>query len=138
MTPIKLYLLVLLLHFISDFTLQGNLGNLKWKTWWMDECNRMEKEKKLEWGSAGATFHKYRFDYICGMVCHCLYWTIFTFAPIIWKMTSTWQIALLVVMNAGFHYWVDDMKANKWRLNLCQDQLFHLVQITATFFVWRC
>ena len=83
MTPIKLYLLVLLLHFISDFTLQGNLGNLKWKTWWMDECNRMEKEKKLEWGSAVATFHKYRFDYICGMVCHCLYWTIFTFAPII-------------------------------------------------------
>lgn len=138
MTPIKLYLIVLLLHFISDFTLQGNLGNLKWKTWWMDECNRMEKEKKLEWGSAGATFHKYRFDYICGMVCHCLYWTIFTFSPIIWNMTSTLQIALLVILNAGFHYWVDDMKANKWRLNLCQDQLFHLVQITATFFVWGC
>jgi len=136
MTPVKLFLLTLLLHFISDFTLQGLLGNLKWKDWWMRECNRMEKEQTLEWGSAKATFRKYRFDYICGMICHCLYWTLFTFAPIIWGMNNSWLIVALVVTNAAFHYVVDDLKANRWRLNLCQDQLLHLVQITATIFIF--
>lgn len=135
MTSAKMFLLVLLLHFISDFTLQGTLGNLKWKTWWMRECNRMEKENCLEWGSAKATFNKYRYDYVCGLVCHSLYWTIFTFAPIIWGMSNVWLIALLVVANAAFHYLVDDFKANRWRINLCQDQLLHLVQICITFFI---
>lgn len=136
MTPLKLYLLVLLLHFISDFTLQGMLSNLKWKSWWIEQCNKMEREMKTEWGTPKEWFHKYRFDYICGMIVHSLYWTLFTFAPIILKLTNSIDIFWLVVLNAGFHYWVDDMKANKWKFNLCQDQTLHFLQITFSFLVW--
>ena len=42
---------------------------------------------------------------------------------------------LLLVMNLLIHMLVDDMKANKKKINLIQDQITHMFQIA---FTWGC
>jgi hypothetical protein len=39
---------------------------------------------------------------------------------------------LMFIINAVFHAAVDDLKANKYRINLWTDQLTHLTQIAVT------
>jgi hypothetical protein len=73
---------------------------------------------------------KYRFDYIAALVCHALYWSIFICAPF---YASDWFLDA-IVLNTVVHAIVDDLKANRRKINLIQDQILHLVQIMATFF----
>ena len=63
-------------------------------------------------------------------MCHALYWSIFICAPF---YASKWFLAA-IVLNTIVHAIVDDLKANRMKLNLIQDQLLHLGQILATFF----
>lgn len=126
----KIFLLTLLLHFIADFNLQGCLANLKSKSWWGKACH------EPVWGSFEAQFRKYGHDYIAGLVCHSLFWSIVTFAPILWLSSDLFAVTC-VVLNSAFHYYVDDLKANRYRINLCQDQLLHLLQISATVAAWN-
>lgn len=109
-------------HFFADYTLQGCLANLKQKSWWKEQCKQY-----------GVDLHKYRYDYACGLVCHSLYWSLVTFLP----MFSFAQIPdvillVIVVVNTLFHAWIDDLKANQFKINLVQDQFFHVVQIIVT------
>ena len=122
---VKLFLLTLILHLFADYTLQGCLANLKCKAWWGKICH------DPVWGSFDAQFKKYKYDYVAGLACHAMYWTLITFAPVIW-FSSDLFAASCVVLNTAFHYAVDDFKANRYRINLWQDQLLHLAQIVAT------
>jgi hypothetical protein len=38
----------------------------------------------------------------------------------------------MFIINAVFHAAIDDLKANKYRINLWTDQLTHLTQIAVT------
>lgn len=130
-SPVKLTLLVILLHLVADYSLQGCLAQLKTAKFWRSVC------RDCEWCSADAAFRRYGHDYRAGLVCHALYWTLVTFAPIIFHpLCSAWTALAIVSLNALFHCWVDDLKANRGRLNLVQDQLLHAVQIAATIGVW--
>lgn len=126
----KIFLLTLLLHHVADYTLQGCLANLKSKAWWGKACH------ETIWGSFDAQFKKYGHDYIAGLACHSLYWSLVTFAPILWLASDVFAV-LCVVLNSAFHYYVDDLKANRFRINLWQDQLLHLLQISATVAAWH-
>jgi hypothetical protein len=108
---------MLLGHLVSDYTLQGWLADGKQKSWWDKICS-------------GKVLEKYRFDYIAALVCHALYWSIFICAPF---YASSWFI-VAVILNTIVHAIVDDLKANRHKINLIQDQLLHLGQILATFF----
>lgn len=121
MNVFKLFLLCLGLHFFSDFTLQGILAQTKCSEWW-------EKNYPQEF---------YRRDWICGLWEHSIYWTLVTFAPVIylWNMPM-WGLGLLVLVNIIEHAWIDNKKANKREISLCQDQLCHLVQIVFTVLVF--
>ena len=121
----KLLFMILLLHLFADYTLQGILADLKQKGWWKKQCEKY-----------GVDFHKYRYDYICGIICHSLYWTLVTFAPLIFfKDMSDVHIAVIVIGNTAFHAIVDHIKANKFSINLIVDQALHLVQIAATVII---
>ena len=119
MTMIKLLLLTLLLHFMADFTLQGCLADMKQRQWWNLQDIITCKSR-------------YVHDWICGLVCHALYWTLVTFSPLLWLTENLWTISFIVLGNTAMHAVIDHLKCNRYRINLCQDQLLHLAQILAT------
>ena len=117
---VKMFLLMLLLHLFADFTLQGWFANGKQRSWWVDQCKQF-----------GVWFDEYKHDYLCALVGHAFYWALVTFAPLIFFME--WPSCVYLVIFLGFQVWVhacvDHQKANKFRINLIQDQLCHVCQI---------
>jgi hypothetical protein len=119
---VKVLLLMMLGHLFADYTLQGCLANLKQKGWWKEQCEQH-----------GFDLHKYRHDYICGLACHSLYWTLVTFLPLFFfTQIPDMVLFAIVAINTLFHMWIDDLKANKFKINLVQDQVFHFAQIIVT------
>ena len=118
MTWQVILVLMLLGHLVADYTLQGWLADGKQKSWW----------RKVFGGHEDSVPDKYRFDYIAALVCHALYWSIFICVPF---FASSWFLAA-VALNTIVHAIVDDLKANRMKLNLIQDQLLHLGQILMT------
>lgn len=130
---LKLVLLVLLLHFYSDFNLQigAKLDGMKQKIWWRRQF------KKLKIDAVDAK--RYRYDFKCALLIHAFVWSILTFAPLIYFTKSVVGILAIVVVNALMHAKIDDVKANEYLLNLIEDQVMHIVQIAGTLFLWyRC
>ena len=122
MTTIKLLLLTLLLHFIADFTLQGVLADMKQQQWW----NKLLRDAIIPCKI------RYEHDWICGLICHALYWTLATFSPLLWLTKNLWTISFIVLGNTAIHVVIDHLKCNRYKINLWQDQLLHLAQILAT------
>lgn len=115
--------LMILAHMIADYSLQGWLANGKQRKWWVDQVKSFNGEDLDK--------TKYKNDYKCALLCHALYWSILVCLPLYW---SPWFSAF-VVGNTVVHYIVDDLKANKFKLNLIEDQVLHFLQILATFLV---
>jgi len=111
-------------HIIDDFYLQGILSQMKQYKWWIN----------LEGFNS-----KYKNDYIVALICHGFSWSCTISIPILvyrFKSINTfWCIvlAITVLINTIIHVYVDNAKANKYQLNLLQDQLIHLAQIIVTF-----
>ena len=117
MVVLKLFLMCLTLHFISDYTLQGILAQMKQKKWWREQTQDV----------------LYANDWVCGLVCHSVYWTLVTFAPVFYLLDL--PVAAMVwvfVVNATVHAVVDHWKCNCFMINLCHDQFAHLLQIIGT------
>lgn len=119
------FVLMLLLHMVADYTLQGWLANGKCKSWW----------------EQNAPDEKYRKDYKCALLCHAFYWAAVTFLPILLIdgccVVSQWKYILALALNTPVHYFVDDLKANRGRINLWEDQVLHFLQIGITaILVW--
>ena len=133
-TPL-VFILALALHIFADFNLQGLLANFKQKEWWI--CR--------------PKYYKYKYDYIISGIIHAFFWSCFTFLPILYLTlydaferieipfvgnVPIFVLAIIgiIIVNTGIHYFIDDLKANKHKINLCQDQLAHVVQIGLT--IW--
>ena len=43
-------------------------------------------------------------------------------------------IAVAIMTNSTIHAIIDDLKANKKKINLVQDQIIHIIQILLTWF----
>ena len=117
---IKILLFMILLHIIDDFVLQPiSLSNLKQKKWW----------KKQEGYS-----DKYKDDYKVALAIHSISWSIMIHIPLVIMFPSLGQLALLIsfIVNAVIHYFIDDLKANKLKINLFEDQMIHFCQICTT------
>ena len=117
---IKILLFMILLHIIDDFVLQPiSLSNLKQKKWW----------KKQEGYS-----DKYKDDYKVALAIHSISWSIMIHIPFVIMFPSLGQLALLIsfIVNAVIHYYIDDLKANKLKINLFEDQMVHFWQICTT------
>ena len=115
-----LFVVMLVLHLLADFTLQGWFANGKHRVWWEQQCAKQ-----------GVDFSKYRYDYICALVSHSFFWAAVTFLPMI-VMTNwpyDWLAVVFLTVQVIVHAVVDDLKANKFKLNLVQDQLVHVLQV---------
>lgn len=112
-------LAMIFLHIIDDYCLQAScLCNLKQKSWW--EQNAPAK--------------LYENDYLWALLMHGFSWAFMIMLPIAVVLNFNVDINffLMMIINAVFHATVDDLKANKYRINLWTDQSAHLVQIVGT------
>lgn len=110
-------------HIIDDYKLQqGVLSNLKQKSWW--EENYPDEI--------------YKNDYKIALLMHSMSWSFMILIPLITYslLTSTNLYLDFFIVNTIIHFIIDDLKANKKKINLIQDQTIHLIQIFVTWFIW--
>lgn len=117
-------LAMIFLHIIDDYKLQGILASMKQKKWW-------EEQKEYK--------NLYKYDYIPALIEHSFSWTFMIMLPIAIMLhfnVGWWVIAY--IMNMIIHAFVDDLKANKFKINLVVDQTIHIIQIVVTWliFMW--
>lgn len=115
-------ILMLFAHIVDDFYLQGILASMKQKGWW--------KEK--------APDKLYKHDYIVALIIHALSWAIMITLPILFvsAWNPHWAVYLMLGVNLTIHAVVDNLKANKKKINLIADQSIHFVQIIVTWCIW--
>lgn len=114
--------IMIFLHIVDDYYLQGILANLKQKIWW--EKNYPDK--------------KYSTDYLVALFMHSFSWSFCVcFIPFLVSISkqSDYKVIIFFVLNLIIHMFVDDLKANKLKINLLQDQSIHLLQILVTWLV---
>ena len=121
---IFILLAMIFLHIIDDYKLQGILASMKQKKWWKEQ----KEYKKL-----------YRHDYIPALIEHSFSWTFMIMLPIaiVLHLNIGWWIFAYIV-NMVIHAFVDDLKANKFKINLVIDQTIHLIQIIVTWLIFIC
>ena len=118
---IKILILIgmIFCHIVDDYYLQGWLASAKQKSWW-------EKNAPDE---------LYKYDYIAALFMHSFSWTfMIMLVPTIYTVIvgGVWS-PIVFVANLVIHMVVDDLKANRKKINLIQDQLIHMIQIMATW-----
>lgn len=115
----KLFILFVMIfaHIVDDYYLQGILASLKQKTWW-------ENQKSYK--------SMYKYDYIVALIMHAFSWSFMISLPILYFGFTKW-IVVAIILNTIIHGIVDDLKANKHKINLIVDQSIHIVQIIITW-----
>ena len=124
MSVFFILVLMIFMHIVDDYYLQGWLASAKQKKWWEENA-----PQKL-----------YRHDYIVALIMHSFSWAFMIMLPIAIdrQFTVTWIYAVALIVNATVHGIVDNLKANKLKINLILDQYIHIVQILITFEVYLC
>lgn len=118
----KLFILFTMIfaHIVDDYYLQRILASLKQKSWW----EKQENYKPL-----------YKYDYIVALIMHAFSWSFMISLPILYLGFTKW-IAVAIILNTIIHGIVDDLKANKGKINLIIDQSIHIVQIIITWILF--
>ena len=110
-------LCMLFAHIVDDYYLQGILAKLKQKSWWQENApNSM-----------------YKYDYIVGLFMHSFSWTFMITLPFIITRTIDTLFILVFIINIIIHAYVDNLKCNKLKINLIEDQSIHIIQIIFTY-----
>lgn len=121
---IALLIFMIFAHITDDYYLQGWLASAKTKKWW--EKNAPDK--------------LYSKDYIMALFCHSLSWSIMVFLPILiyslYNQIDLNWFYLVLPINLIIHAIIDDLKANKFKINLIIDQSIHFVQIFITWIIF--
>ena len=109
-------------HVVDDYYLQGWLASAKQKKWWIEN----------------APNDLYKNDYLMALFCHSFSWSFMIQMPILIYSFYThlfiWNI-LLFIINLIIHMFIDNLKANKLKINLIQDQIIHFIQIIMTWII---
>ena len=112
-------LTMIFLHIVDDYYLQGILAQMKQKKFWKEQ----------------APDEKYKYDYIWALIMHAFSWTFMIMLPFVVRGTVDTTFYIFFIANLIVHAVVDDAKANKFILNLWEDQLIHIFQIAITCFI---
>ena len=114
-------LLMIFCHIVDDYYLQGWLASAKQKKYWQENA-----PEKL-----------YKYDYIWALIMHSFSWAFMIMLPIAYSLSFNINIAFLIafVVNVTIHAITDDLKANKRKINLWEDQIIHLIQIGITGYI---
>ena len=108
-------------HIVDDYYLQGWLASAKQKQWWKDNAPQP----------------LYKYDYIWALLMHSFSWAFMIMLPIAVTMSFniSWFFLVYFLLNVFVHALVDDLKANRKKINLWHDQLIHMSQIAVTAIV---
>lgn len=111
-------LLMIFLHIVDDYYLQGWLASAKQKEWWQKNAPQS----------------MYKHDYIWALLMHSFSWTFMIMLPIAYAQGFDIDVmfAYSFFINIAIHAVTDHMKANLKIINLIQDQLVHISQIMIT------
>ena len=112
-------LTMIFLHIVDDYYLQGILAQMKQKKFWKEN----------------APDEYYQFDYIWALFMHGFSWTFMIMLPFAVSGSTGPFFYILFVVNTLLHAGIDNLKANRFMLNLWEDQILHMVQIIATCFI---
>ena len=108
-------------HIVDDYYLQGKLALFKQKSWWQEN----------------APDQLYKYDYIVGLIMYSFSWAFMVMLPV--AVSQEFQIdavfMIMFITNTIVHAIVDDLKANKRKINLVTDQSIHIGQIIVTFLI---
>lgn len=119
---ILLCLVMAFLHIIADYLVQNDfMANYKQKKNWEEYIKENDT---------------YKYDYVVVLLVHGFSWAFITFFPIL-IIHSVWLFTIAVIVHTLIHAWIDNLKCNKFKINLILDQLYHLNQIfwTATIMI---
>ena len=121
MNKIFTLLLMIFCHIVDDYYLQGWLASAKQKKYWQENA-----PEKL-----------YKYDYIWALIMHSFSWAFMIMLPIAYSLSFNINIAFLIafIVNVIIHAITDDLKANKRKINLWEDQIIHLIQIGLTGYI---
>lgn len=121
MNKMFIFLLMIFLHIVDDYYLQGWLASAKQKKWWKDN----------------APDELYKYDYIWALIMHSFSWTFMVMLPVVlFAEYNIYTFINVFIGNMFFHAYTDNCKANKKAINLWQDQLIHMSQIIGTYIVF--
>lgn len=111
---------MLFMHVLDDYRLQGILASMKQKSWW---------EKQEEYTPF------YEWDYMPALFCHSISWSFMIMLPlaVYYNFNINGVFVSTFFVNMMWHAVMDNTKANLKTTNLVIDQLFHFLQIVATF-----
>lgn len=118
---------MLFLHIVDDYYLQGILSQMKQKKWW--EKNAPDK--------------LYENDYKVALVEHAFSWSFMIMLPLMVTMIINNDYSklnvytILLFSNCIIHTIVDDLKANKLKINLVTDQYIHILQVLFSFIIFN-
>ena len=121
---IKIFILITMIfcHIVDDYYLQGWLASGKQKSWWVQN----------------APNNLYKNDYLMALFCHSFSWSFMIQLPVLIYSFYThlfiWNIILFII-NLIIHAFIDNLKANKLKINLIQDQTIHFIQIIITWII---
>lgn len=117
-------LLMIFFHIVDDFYFQSRsfLVNGKQKSWWKEN----------------APDEMYKYDYLVALFFHSFSWTFMMMLPLFMRtiILGGTLYPIPFVINLVTHFIVDDLKANRKKLNLIQDQEIHMFQIFLTWLSW--
>ena len=146
------------------FQIQGMLHKFKCESWWEkqvkerigvlnslsqtiidDICNIADNEKRIamskkfmEYNSnvyeAKNAISRHKSNFVAGLLCHSVMWAVVTFLPLMFVVNSR-TFTVLIMTNVVIHALIDHLKCNKEMINLCVDQLIHLVQVVGTVYI---
>lgn len=112
-------------HLIDDYKLQGILANMKQRQWWKENANK----------------YLYRNDYKMALIEHAFSWSFMITLPFLvisFIQNNSFLMILLIIsyfINTAIHAFIDNLKANKYVINLVEDQFAHLIQIICTWII---
>lgn len=117
----KTLLIMILLHIIDDFHMQGIFKELKQKSWWLQQKGYNDL---------------YKNDYMFALFLHALSWSIVIVLPFFFfPSTPSMILVSTILINTLIHYYTDDLKCNRMKISLVTDQTIHLMQICITWLV---
>lgn len=116
------FILMIFMHLIDDYKLQGILADMKQKKWWDERT----KDKK------------YKHDYLVALFEHAFMNSVMIHIPIyIFLCRDIFIIICTIIFATCIHAIVDDLKANKYKINLLQDQLIHILTIIILYIGYK-
>lgn len=79
----------------------------------------------------------YRYDYLMALAEHAFSWSFMINLPLLITYfilgKSLYILLPSYIINIIIHAYIDNLKANRFKINLILDQLYHMMQIVVTW-----